>query len=185
MAGGWRTSPSRGRDPRPRGWANGFGWTDSGDDGDRSAAGLDGGASFDLSESFRIGFGVSQGWINNSTQAGGNTDADLKEIGVAAAWRHENLYLGFAGVAGFGEVDSSGFEAKADYDTSLASMAAEFGYDIALEGLTLKPFIGGQWVWIETDDFTGTGAAALTSSGSSNDFGEAWSGSWPLAPSRR
>lgn len=158
------------------GWANGFGWTDSGDDDDRSALGLDGGASFDVSESFRVGFGISQGWIDSSGDEGGNADAELTEIGVAAAWRHESLYLGLAGVAGFGEVDSSGFEARADYDTSLVSTAAELGYDIALDGLTLTPFIGGQWVWIETDGFTGKGVAALTSNGSNNDFGEGWIG---------
>ena len=158
------------------GWVNGFGWTGEGDAEDRSAVGLDGGLSVDVSDTVRLGFGVSHGKIDSSAHGGGDADATLTEVGVGAAWRSNGFYAGVAGVAGFGEVDSSGFEAKADYDTSLVSAAAELGYDIALEGVTLTPFIGGQWVWIETNDFTGNGAAALTSNGSDNDFGEGWIG---------
>ena len=159
------------------GWAEGFGWTGHGASDKRSGAGLEGGLAVNVSEQVKLGFGVSHGWVDTSLNNGtGSADAELTELGLAASWADNGLYLGVVGIAGFGSVDTTGLASSASYDTTLFSAAGEAGYHIGMDGFTLTPHVGGQWLHISTDNFTGAGAPALTSQGSSNSFGKGWLG---------
>jgi outer membrane autotransporter protein len=159
------------------GWFDGFGWTGSGNGDDRSGAGLEGGLGVNVSDQWRIGFGVSHGWINlDLDNAGGSANAELTEIGLYSRWRNDDFYVGLAGIAGFGSVDTDGLDTTASYDTTVFSVAGEAGYHVGFGGWDLTPNIGAQWTDIEMDGFTETGPFALTSSGSGNSFGKGWLG---------
>ena len=159
------------------GWAEGFGWKGDGKGDKRSGAGLDGGLTVNASDTVKLGFGFSHGWLDVSMDDGsGSADAELTEIGLAASWSDDGAYVGATGVAGFGKVRTSGIASSAKYDATVLSAAAEAGYNFDANGFTLTPNVGGQYTHVSTDDFTGAGAAALTSSGSSSGFGKGWLG---------
>ena len=159
------------------GWFDGFGWTGSGNGDDRSGAGLEGGLGVNVSDQWRIGFGVSHGWINlDLDNAGGSANAELTEIGLYSRWRNDDFYVGLAGIAGFGSVDTDGLDTTASYDTTVFSVAGEAGYHVGFSGWDLTPNIGAQWTDVEMDAFTETGPFALASSGSGNSFGKGWLG---------
>lgn len=159
------------------GWAEGFGWKGHGVNDKRSGAGMEGGLTVNASDNVKLGFGVSHGSINVSLDDGtGSADGQLTEVGAAASWANNGLYLGGVGVAGFGSVKTHGLVSNAKYDATLFSVAGEAGDNFSAGDLTLTPNAGGQWLFVNTGDFTSTGSPALTSSGSHNNFGKGWIG---------
>ena len=164
------------------GWADGFGWTGSGNGESRNGVGLDGGAGFNADDQWRVGFGVSQGWTSSDLDdAGGSASGTLTQLGLYLRWHdHHGAYLAGTVVGGFGSTDTSstisGSTMTANYSSALMSLAGEAGYEADMGGWTLTPNIGGQLQAVSMGSFTETGAFALASTGSSSTFGKGWAG---------
>ena len=164
------------------GWADGFGWTSSGNGDSRSSAGLDGGAGVNADDQWRVGFGVSQGWTSiDLDDAGGSASGALTQLGLYLRWHdHLGAYLAGTVVGGFGSTDTSstisGSTMIANYSSALMSLAGEAGYEADMGGWMLTPNIGGQLQAVSMGGFTETGAFALASTGSSSAFGKGWAG---------
>jgi hypothetical protein len=73
------------------GWADGYGWTSSGNGESRSGAGLDGGAGVNADDQWRAGFGVSQGWTSIDLDGwGGSASGALTQLGVYLRWHDKH-----------------------------------------------------------------------------------------------
>lgn len=138
------------------------------------SGGLEGGARFDIGNSWAAGIGLSAGQSRYSADAiEATANGTFAQAGVSATGRFANgLQLSVAAAAGFMAVQTdrapgAGDRVEGDFNARMAGVDAEAGWRIDIGDLALTPFAGASFVYYSQPGYreravAGNGNPALT-----------------------